>query len=424
MLGRAAATPLCRSGGFLAAMKYYAVRAGRVPGIYLSWDNCKQQVYGFPGALFKSFKTEAEARGFAGLQARGPFDKPVASGSAAAAVEPRAAEPAEPDSKPSFVVEFDGGARGNPGPAGSAAVIRLCKDGVKSSTVARTYDYMGRATNNVAEYEAVLLGLMLIERLRIPPSQISAIQGDSNLVVRQVRGEWNVNEPHLRELCDEVHALLRRLGIPASVMAHIPRAENVEADHWANRAMDSEAGESWKLEAMFPDDESDVHATAGDSARAAGGAAGAGDSARAAGGAAGAGSESSSAGARRPAAAAGRGGDPRCGHNSSGAGSHEAGGGSGGKREGASEGRVEGRGEHLRSRAGGAAGAGSAVVEDSGGSVGAGATSAELLSGSRRRRPDAGRGDGNPAAEDGRGAAGYAAASRHAADRSVHPRHR
>jgi len=401
MLGRAAATPLCRSGGFLSAMKYYAVRAGRVPGIYLSWDDCKRQVYGFPGALFKSFKTEVEARGFAGPLVQGPFDKPAASGSAAAAREPRAAEPAEPDSKPSFVIEFDGGSRGNPGPAGSAAVIRLCKGGVKGSTVARTYNYVGRTTNNVAEYEAVLLGLMLIERLRIPASQVSAINGDSNLVVRQVRGEWNVNEPHLRELCEEVHALLGRLGIPASVMGHIPRAENAEADHWANRAMDSEAGESWKLEDMFPDDDSGERATAGDSACAAGGTAGAG-------------SESSSAGAHRPA---GHGGDSRCGHSSSWAGEHEAG---GDKREGASEGRRE----HGTSRAGGAAGAGSAVVEDSGSGVLVGATSAGLLSGSRRRRPDPGLGAGGPADGGDRGAAGHAAASRHAAERSMQPRHR
>jgi ribonuclease HI len=126
-------------------------------------------------------------------------------------------------------IHTDGAARGNPGPAGAGAVL-LDGDG---NIVARAGRFLGRATNNVAEYEGVLLGLRHAAELGATDVEILT---DSELLVRQIAGRYRVRAPHLKPLFEEVQALLRRFERHA--VRHVRREENAEADAMANRAID------------------------------------------------------------------------------------------------------------------------------------------------------------------------------------------
>jgi ribonuclease HI len=130
-----------------------------------------------------------------------------------------------------LTVNVDGGARGNPGPAAIGAVVRDTAGEVLEERGER----IGAATNNVAEYRALLLG---IERAaELGASELELI-GDSELIVRQVRGEYKVKDATLRELHAEVKRALRPFGKSWSIR-HVPRAENAEADRLVNVALDS-----------------------------------------------------------------------------------------------------------------------------------------------------------------------------------------
>ena len=127
-------------------------------------------------------------------------------------------------------VNVDGGSRGNPGPAAIAAVAT---DG-KGETLSERGERIGEATNNVAEYRAVLLGVELARELGA--DEIEVI-GDSALIAHQVRGEWKVKEQHLKPLRDEVRSELetfKRWSI-----RNVPRAENARADELLNEALDA-----------------------------------------------------------------------------------------------------------------------------------------------------------------------------------------
>src|SRR3954469_13295170 len=102
-----------------------------------------------------------------------------------------------------FTLEFDGGSRGNPGPAGIGAVVRAA-DGTPLVTLGR---FIGRATNNVAEYKALIAALQQAKALG---AKRVVIRGDSELIVRQMRGEYRVKNADLRGLYDEAQALLRQ----------------------------------------------------------------------------------------------------------------------------------------------------------------------------------------------------------------------
>lgn len=115
----------------------------------------------------------------------------------------------------------DGASRGNPGPAGVGAVV----DGEEF------FEYIGRATNNQAEYRAVILGL---EGAREMGADEVVVHTDSNLVVRQLSGDWRVNENV--ELFEEAKALLE--SFDDSRILHVERDENERADRLANRALD------------------------------------------------------------------------------------------------------------------------------------------------------------------------------------------
>lgn len=127
------------------------------------------------------------------------------------------------------VVHVDGGARGNPGPAAAAAVISA-PDGTVVEEVAQL---LGTATNNVAEYRALLLGL---ERARELGAAEVDVVNDSELVARQVQGAYKVKSADLKPLHARAMELLAGFG--AWTIGSVPRAENAAADALVNRALD------------------------------------------------------------------------------------------------------------------------------------------------------------------------------------------
>lgn len=123
---------------------------------------------------------------------------------------------------------FDGGSRGNPGPAAIGWVI-VGGDGI----VAEGGERIGRATNNLAEYEALVRGL---EAARDYGFDVLEIRGDSELIVKQVRGAWNTNDPDLRERRVRVHELLE--AFDEWSITHVPREINERADELVNEAFE------------------------------------------------------------------------------------------------------------------------------------------------------------------------------------------
>jgi ribonuclease HI len=128
-----------------------------------------------------------------------------------------------------LVVNVDGGARGNPGPAAIGIVVQSPGGEVLEQRGER----IGRATNNVAEYRALLGG---IERAAELGASELELVGDSELVVRQVKGEYKVKDAALRELHAEVQRALRPFG--SWSIRHVRRERNSEADRLVNEALD------------------------------------------------------------------------------------------------------------------------------------------------------------------------------------------
>jgi len=128
-----------------------------------------------------------------------------------------------------LTVNVDGGARGNPGPAAIAAVVR--DEG--GEVVDERGERIGRATNNVAEYRALLLG---IERARALGATELDLVGDSELVVKQVKGEYKVKDATMKELHAEVKRALS--GLEAWSISHVRRERNADADRLVNEALD------------------------------------------------------------------------------------------------------------------------------------------------------------------------------------------
>jgi ribonuclease HI len=126
----------------------------------------------------------------------------------------------------------DGGARGNPGPSGIGIVITDEQGG----ELARANDYIGVATNNVAEYRALLLGL---ERARALGAREVALVNDSQLVARQLTGEYRVKKPDLRPLLERALAALSEFD--RWTVRSVPREQNEIADELVNEAIDARA---------------------------------------------------------------------------------------------------------------------------------------------------------------------------------------
>jgi probable phosphoglycerate mutase len=132
------------------------------------------------------------------------------------------------------VIEADGGSRGNPGPAGYGAVVRSA-DG--SAVLAETKQAIEFATNNVAEYRALIAGLDDAVKLGATEADVFM---DSKLVVEQMSGRWKVKHPDLIELHTQARTLAS--GFDRISYAWVPRARNSHADRLANEAMDAAAG--------------------------------------------------------------------------------------------------------------------------------------------------------------------------------------
>jgi ribonuclease HI len=130
-------------------------------------------------------------------------------------------------------IYFDGGSRGNPGPAAIGAVV-LDPSTVPPTRLAAVSEYIGTTTNNVAEYRALIAGL---EAAREYEARRAIIRGDSMLVLKQVEGAWRVRQSHLRPLLDEVRALLT--PYEHVDLGHVPRDQNADADVLVNAALDA-----------------------------------------------------------------------------------------------------------------------------------------------------------------------------------------
>ncbi|MFD7130199.1 bifunctional RNase H/acid phosphatase [Streptomyces sp. NPDC059894] len=137
-----------------------------------------------------------------------------------------------------FIVEADGGSRGNPGPAGYGSVVI---DAATGETLAERAEYIGVATNNVAEYRGLVAGLRAAREL--DPSAPVRVRMDSKLVVEQMSGRWKIKHPDMKPLAAEAS----RVFPPGQVTYEwIPRERNKHADRLANEAMDAgKRGEQW-----------------------------------------------------------------------------------------------------------------------------------------------------------------------------------
>jgi ribonuclease HI len=129
-------------------------------------------------------------------------------------------------------LHVDGASRGNPGDAGFGVYV-TAPDG---SEVASLFGYLGTATNNVAEYQALLHGLRFA--LARGASSVEVFS-DSELLVRQIEGRYRVKHAGLQPLHREAQSLLARFA--KTRVAHVPRERNREADALANRAVDEKA---------------------------------------------------------------------------------------------------------------------------------------------------------------------------------------
>ncbi|WP_043614725.1 bifunctional RNase H/acid phosphatase [Nonomuraea candida] len=140
----------------------------------------------------------------------------------------------------SYVIEADGGSRGNPGPAGYGAVVKDASDG---QVLAEAAEAIGVTTNNVAEYRGLIAGLRAALDLGGDGAQV-AVRMDSKLVIEQMAGRWKIKNEGLRPLASEAGALVRRLRV--TEWTWIPRERNGHADRLANEAMDAAAkGLTW-----------------------------------------------------------------------------------------------------------------------------------------------------------------------------------
>lgn len=134
-----------------------------------------------------------------------------------------------------IVLHADGGARGNPGPAGAGAVVYAPNGDI----VAEVSDFLGKRTNNWAEYEALIQGLLSVQKHFGNGKEVSQrveVNLDSELIVRQMNGEYKVKNPELKKQYERVKSILNSFSSVS--FAHVRRENNAVADKLANDAMD------------------------------------------------------------------------------------------------------------------------------------------------------------------------------------------
>lgn len=132
-----------------------------------------------------------------------------------------------------LIINTDGGARGNPGPAGAGVVIR----DEKNEIIGQHKKYLGEQTNNVAEYQALILAL--VESVKLGAESLK-INMDSELIVRQMQGRYKIKEPTLKVLAQEVFKLMQKFKNVE--FNHVFRESNKEADKLVNEAIDAALG--------------------------------------------------------------------------------------------------------------------------------------------------------------------------------------
>lgn len=259
--------------------KWYAVAKGRSgPAIYASWDECKAQTLGYSGAIYKSFKTREEAQTF--IRSNAPAAAATASsapssnmagrkrtrdGVSDASQSKRSSNHHQQTSNNKhgasvqITIHFDGGSRGNPGIAGAGAEVVVIKNAtppIITKYFIRQFCGM-RETNNHAEYQGLISGLeharTLLGELTVTsstslPTSVSKplfnlqVFGDSNLIIQQLRGNWQCKNDNIRPLylrCQRLIHEIRQIDKNSSVsFDHIYREQNKVADQLANEAMD------------------------------------------------------------------------------------------------------------------------------------------------------------------------------------------
>jgi ribonuclease HI len=142
----------------------------------------------------------------------------------------------EPDVKPraaAFQANIDGGSRGNPGPASYGVVVR----NERGEIVAKLKKYIGRMTNNVAEYYGLIAALDYAHSNGV---RALRIESDSELLVRQMRGHYKVKSPDLRPLFERAKKMAQTFE--SFRIDHVYREQNTEADALANEALDETSG--------------------------------------------------------------------------------------------------------------------------------------------------------------------------------------
>ena len=142
------------------------------------------------------------------------------------------------DNNQNYIIHTDGGSRGNPGPAAIGVVIESKDGGLKKEYG----EYIGETTNNVAEYSAVVFALKKLKQLIGTASTSQAnvhIHVDSELLARQLNGEYKVKEPEIQRLFLEVWNL--KTDFEHVEFLHVPREKNKAADKMVNAALDKEA---------------------------------------------------------------------------------------------------------------------------------------------------------------------------------------
>jgi ribonuclease HI len=132
-----------------------------------------------------------------------------------------------------YRANIDGGSRGNPGPASYGVVIR----DPRGEIVAKLKKYIGRSTNNVAEYYGLIAALDYAQQHGIRALQV---QSDSELLVRQMRGQYKVKSPELRPLYERARKMAQTFD--SFKIEHVYREQNAEADALANEALDETSG--------------------------------------------------------------------------------------------------------------------------------------------------------------------------------------
>jgi len=161
------------------------------------------------------------------------FKRPPANRGAGLFADSAAESASPPASTAAYRANIDGGSRGNPGPASYGVVIR----DPRGQVVAKLKKYIGRSTNNVAEYYGLIAALDYAQQHGI---RALRVESDSELLVRQMRGQYKVKSPELRPLFERARKMAQ--SFESFKIEHVYREQNAAADALANEALDESSG--------------------------------------------------------------------------------------------------------------------------------------------------------------------------------------